>query len=97
MTMPQAPTVPAPAVPKGWDLDTHQAIGIGLGLVCLGLIIGFKLAGGMPPLEQPAERIIWRDRPAPCADCAEKKSRAEHPTATESQQFVPGDSSIPDD
>ena len=91
------PDTPVPAAPKGWDIDKRQAIGIALGLLCLGIIVGFKLAGGVPPIETPVDRVVFRS--APCADCAEKTIQAERaaPTFAEPQEAVPGDSSIPED
>jgi hypothetical protein len=88
--VPPLPEVPAPAPPFG--LDKRQLIGLGLGLVCVGVLIGFKLGAGAEPLiiDRPVERTVFRDRP--CADCAEKKAQAVEP-----QQSVPGDSSVPED
>jgi hypothetical protein len=92
--MPAAPVPPVPTPAKGWEIDKRQAIGAGLGLLCLGLIIGFRIAGGEPlVIEKPVDRVVFRS--APCADCAEK-ARQRHPTY-DPQQSVPGDSSIPDD
>lgn len=94
--MASAPVPPAPTPAKGWDIDKRQAVGIALGLVCLGLIIGFKLAGGEPlVIEKPVDRVIIKQ--GPCADCAEKDIQAERHTEHPPQQSVPGDSSVPED
>jgi hypothetical protein len=97
--MPTA-TVPPPPAPgpltRTHTFDTRTIVGAGLGLLCLGLIIGFKLAAGMPPLEQPiADQIILRQ--GPCPECAEKKIRAARAEPEpEAHQAVPGDSSVPE-
>lgn len=83
--------VPEVITPKGWTLDKRQAIGAALGLLCLGIIIGFRLGSGAEPLV--IEKPVFVEKP--CADC-EERSRAAHPTV-EPQQSVPGDSSIPED
>lgn len=96
--MAATPAPPVPAGPNGFDIDKRQAIGIALGLLCLGLIIGFRLAGGEPLIiEKPVDRVIIKE--APCADCAEKKAppAAEPWRTNEPHQSVPGDSSIPED
>jgi hypothetical protein len=69
MTMPNAPE-PAPAAPgilaAKFTLDARTIATIGLGLLGLGLVLGFKIRGSVPDVVQiPA-------KPAPCADCAEK-------------------------
>lgn len=91
--MPAAPVPPVPTPTKGWDIDKRQAIGIALGLLGLGLIIGFRLAGGEPLIiEKPVDRVLIKQ--APCAECAEKAVQAQR---DEPQQSVPGDSSVPED
>lgn len=95
--MPAAPVPPVPTPAKGWDIDKRQAIGIALGLLGLGLIIGFRLAGGEPLIiEKPVDRVLIKQ--APCAQCAEKAEQ-EHIRLRhdEPQQSVPGDSSVPED
>jgi len=81
----------AASAPSGWNIDKRQAIGAAIGLVCIGLLIGFKLASGEPlVIERPVFTKV------PCADCAEREVQASR-AKTEPQQSVPGDSSIPDD
>ena len=89
------PPVPAPA-PSGWTIDKRQAIGAAIGLVCIGILIGFKIGTDGEPLVVERERTVFTQRP--CADCderAEAESRRSHPTSGE--QSVPGDSSVPED
>lgn len=101
------PLPPAPSA-KPFSFDQRQLIGLGLGLLCIGVLIGFKLGMGSEPLvvDRPVDRVVFRN--APCADCAEKRGEAisdlVHETRaerradnTEPQQSVPGDSSIPED
>lgn len=103
--MPQV-EIQTPA-PAGWTFDKRQAIGIGLGLLCLGVLIGAKLAAGSPAVE----RTIPIPVQVPCRDCAERAIQAErakdggqtehrHPPAEHVdpiEHVVPGDSSVPDD
>jgi hypothetical protein len=93
--MPTAPIPPVPAAPKGWEIDKRQAIGLAIGLLGLGLIIGFRLGAGAEPMivDRPVDRVVYRE--TPCADC-EEKAKERHPTF-DPQQSVPGDSSIPED
>jgi hypothetical protein len=88
--MPAAAVPSVPTLPKGFDLDKRQAIGIAIGLFGLGIMIGFRLGAGAEPLivDRPVDRIVYK--PGPCADCAEKSA------TTEPQQSVPGDGSTPD-
>lgn len=92
--MPTAPQVPAPEpkIPKGFTLDTRMIVSAGLGLLCLGIIIGFKIRGGVPDLIETPERTIYKS--APCADCEEKRIKAERAVG-EPEHSTPGDSSIP--
>lgn len=93
--MPTAVPDPTPgALPKSFNLDVRQVMGAGLGLLCLGILIGFKIGHGTEPLviEKPVFKAT------PCADCAEKAIQAErsaHPSTP--QWAVPGDSSVPGD
>lgn len=82
--------LPEPPAPSGWTIDKRQVIGAALGLLCLGIIIGFRLGAGSEPLV--IEKPLFVEKP--CAEC-EEKSRAEHPSAP--QHVVPGDSSVPED
>ena len=88
-------SVPEIVTPKGWTIDKRQAIGAALGLVCLGIIVGFKLGSGSEPMV--LERPVFVEKP--CADCEEEKAQARgrHPTSIDPQQSVPGDSSVPED
>lgn len=88
--MPELPEIPAPT---GWTLEKRQVIGAALGLLCIGILIGFKLGAGSEPLV--IEKPIFVKQPGPCADC-EERSRANHPTAGPVDS-VPGDSSVPED
>lgn len=85
--MPEA--LPEPSVPAGWTIDKRQVIGAALGLLCLGIIIGFKLGAGADPLV--IEKPVFTEKP--CAECAEN-AKVEKPDA---EQAVPGDSSVPGD
>jgi hypothetical protein len=84
---------PSPVPAKPFGLDQRQLIGLGLGLLCVGVLIGFKLGTGAEPLivDRPVDRVVFKS--APCADCQEKARNLN----TEPQQSVPGDSSIPED
>jgi hypothetical protein len=92
--MPTAPIPPLPQVPKGWEIDKRQAIGLAIGLLGLGIMIGFRLGAGAEPMivDRPVDRIVYK--PGPCADCDEK---AAAPEPAQPQQSVPGDSSVPED
>ncbi len=84
---------PTPVLPFG--LDKRQLIGLGLGLLCIGVLIGFKIGSGGEPLviERPVDRTVFKS--APCAECAER-ARENHPTGGPIDS-VPGDSSVPED
>jgi hypothetical protein len=85
--------IPEVAVPKGWTFDKRQVIGAALGLLCIGILVGFKLGTGSEPLV--IEKPIFVKSGAPCADC-EERARESHP-ATGPVDSVPGDSSVPED
>lgn len=87
--MPELPEIP---VPTGWTFEKRQVVGAALGLLCIGILIGFKLGTGSEPLV--IEKPVF-GKAAPCADC-EERARANHPTAGPVES-VPGDSSIPED
>ena len=87
------PAAPLPVSTKGITLDKRQAIGAALGLLCIGILLGFKLGSGEPLV---IEKPIFVERPGPCADCAEKAIQAAR-VATEPQHATPGDSSVPPD
>jgi hypothetical protein len=86
-------SVPEVQVPAGWTIDKRQAVGIAVGLVCLGILVGFRLGAGSEPLvvDRPVERTVFVKQP--CADCEEKAAAA----GAEPHHAVPGDSSIPSD
>lgn len=82
--MPTAVPEPAKAT---LDLDRRTAIGIGVALVCLGIIVGFKLAGGEPLV---IDRPVYTPVPTavPCAECAEKKIQTERAEANRPPETV---------
>lgn len=98
--------VPPLPDPSKWALDRRVAIAGALGLVGLGLIIGFHIRGGVPDLIE-----VPSPRPAPCTDCAERAIKdARGPAAGPPVSPSPasssngttaivtaGDSSVPDD
>jgi hypothetical protein len=100
-TMAQTPDVPTLEAPEGFsfNLDLRKAAALGLGLLGLGIIIGFRVRGGVPDvLEVPTERgAPYVVRTGPCPECAEKAIQAERAAATTAPQPepTPGDSSIP--
>jgi hypothetical protein len=107
--MPTAPT-PDPVIPAGilstkLSVEAKTALSIGLGLLCLGIVVGFKIRGGVPDvleIPSPAARAPRVLEPAPCVDCAEKRvqeARArmeaetvfgEGPTADQGGTTIPG-------
>ncbi len=92
--MPTVVPDPLPVLPTTWTLDKRQVVGAALGLVCLGIIIGFRFATDGEPLV--VERSVPVFTKAPCADC-EERAKANHPSATGGVEAVPGDSSVPED
>lgn len=99
---PAPPTLVPPAAGRSFSFDTRTVIGAGAGLICLGLLIGFRIGHGTEPMV--TERTVFRDKPhADCADCAERKlkaARAMGYTVTDTEttgveHSTPGDSSIP--
>lgn len=57
-------------IPFTSRLDQKTAIALGLGLVGLGIFLGYRLRAGTPDvIEVPSLR---REPAAPCADCAER-------------------------
>lgn len=81
--MPPNPVV-AGQVPKA-AVDKRLLIGVGVMALCLGILVGFKLADGEPlVIEKPV--FVEKD----CVDCAERRIKAERETVD-----LPGDNSVP--
>ena len=72
-------TAPAPAPASSLletklSVEAKTALAVGLGLLCLGIVVGFKIRGGVPDvLEIPTPAPRAARAAAPCADSAEKR------------------------
>jgi hypothetical protein len=94
---------PPPAGPATFELDRRLGLALGLGLVGLGLLIGFRLAGGVPQIIEIPQPFATTSSPVPCADCAERAIQEERQTpmpvwgaiVDSTEHATPGDSSIP--
>ena len=65
--MPTAPAPPPAAAPLPGilaKLDTRTAIGIGLGLLCVGVLVGFRIGHGTEPLIVEKPVMVKVGRPA---------------------------------
>ena len=83
--MPTQPAVGAlgtrpPGTDAPWSIDKRTAIGVAVGCLCLGIIVGFKLAGG-EPMVIPQTQYVPVNRP--CADCEEAKIQAARAAAAQ--------------
>jgi hypothetical protein len=58
------------------SIDKRQAAGAVLGLVCLGILVGFKLGSGEPLV---IEKPLIVERRVPCAKCSERDQAVKSP------------------
>lgn len=100
--MPTSPTPKVPSEPTTapggvlggtWTAERRVLLGAGLGLLCLGIIFGFRMAKGGQALIEEARRtegLAFPPKVGPCADCAEREIQRQRAAARQPDRPLPG-------